>query len=476
MAQHLSSSEINKLCADLVYQVAYAFYDTPYIIILKMMVHDNVTTEMELANKVGLTSPEVRKYMGTLHMHRLVRRHVNKEKVPIPEWRLKQLAAQPEKLNQPLKPGQPKPGAIDKDGKPLIIERERTRDVHYWYLDYREFANVVKYRLAIMRKGIDDKIKQEVGHRGYICPLDGRIYDPLDLSNIFDPYTNTFKCEDCQTELIEHDPSTALDGKNTTSQDAMQRFNIATAPIRDALKAVEAQTVPSLNIVVWIAQNVKTTVKGSEGDGANGEKEKKFEVVLGKDENEEKEKERLAQQQREQNALPHWYTHSTVTGQATTLGLADQKRKRILAERLRGNGGAEEIEDESLRAHYEILDEDGDGDMDGDMDGDEFEETPTPTIEKEIPIPAIKVEAPIQAGQSHRNGDEEEDEDEDEGMEDIASAPLSDAYIGANGGAEGSGKMVNVGGIPKPIEDVTDDDHELMSTEEYEAYAQAMYG
>ena len=36
----------------------------------------------------------------------------------------------------------------------------RVRDVHYWYLDYREFANVVKYRLAMMRRGIDDKIKQ----------------------------------------------------------------------------------------------------------------------------------------------------------------------------------------------------------------------------------------------------------------------------------------------------------------------------
>ncbi|WWC66463.1 uncharacterized protein I206_100365 [Kwoniella pini CBS 10737] len=462
MAQPLSSNEINKLCANLVYQVAYAFYDTPYIIILKMMVHDNVTTEMELANKIGLTSPEVRKYMGTLHMHRLVRRHVNKEKVPIPEWRLKQLAAQPEKLNQPIKPGQPKPGAIDKDGKPLIIERERTKDVHYWYLDYREFANVVKYRLAIMRKGIDDKIKQEVGHRGYICPLDGKTYDPLDLSNIFDPFTNTFKCEDCQTELIEHDPSTALDGKTTTSQDAMQRFNIATSPIREALKLVEAQTVPSLNIIVWISQNIKTTVKGNgELDEQNNEKEKKFEVVIGKDENEEKEKERLAQQQREQNALPHWYTHSTVTGQATTLGIADQKRKQILAERNKFNENEKEFQDESLKAHYEILDENEQGE-------DEFEETPTPTIEKEIQIPSIKIENAIDML--------EDDEDDEEGMEDISSIPNGINKEDERGRREGNGQMVNVAGIPKNIEDVTDDDYELMSTEEYEAYAQAMYG
>ncbi|WWC86130.1 uncharacterized protein L201_001001 [Kwoniella dendrophila CBS 6074] len=474
MAQHLSTSEINKLCADLVYQVAYSFYDTPYIIILKIMVHDNVTTEMELANKIGLTSPEVRKYMGTLHMHRLVRRHVNKEKVPIPEWRLKQLEQRPEKFvpNQPLKPGQPKPGAIDKDGKPLIIEKERTRDVHYWYLDYREFSNVVKYRLAMMRKGIDDKIKQEVGHRGYICPMDGRMYDPLDLSNIFDPFTNTFKCEDCQTELIEHDPSTQNMNNNekSTAQDAMQRFNLVTSPIRDALKAVEAlPSIPSINIIAWIAQNVKTTVKNPNGENSNNnddEENKKFQVVMGKDENEEKEKERLAQQQREQNALPHWYTHSTVTGQKTTLGIADQKRKQLLEERRnRGLNDETETEDESLKAHYDILDGD-------DEDGlEEIQETPTqtPIIEKDIPIPVIKVE-----NDNNIINVIDDDDDQDE-MDDITPTVTNKAFIEIPREGE-TAKMVNVGGIPKRLEDVTDDDHELMSTEEYEAYAEAMYG
>ncbi|WRT64034.1 uncharacterized protein IL334_000961 [Kwoniella shivajii] len=457
MARNLSSDEIKKICANLVYQVAYAFYDTSYIVILKMMVHDNVTTEAELANKIGLTGPEIRKYLGTLHMHRLIRRQVNKEKIAIPEWKLKQLAAQPDRRppSTVLKSGQPKPGAIDKDGKPLIIERERTRDVHYWYLDYREFANVVKYRLAMMRKNIDDKIKQEVGHRGYICPVDGRTYDPLDLSSTFDPFTNTFKCEDCSSELIEHDPSTSLDGKTTTAQDAMQRFNIATAPIREALKAVESQTVPSLNIIVWIAQNVKTTVKNpADGDSQNDdEMDKKFEVVIGNDQGDE-EKEKLAQQQREQNALPHWYTHSTVTGQATTLGIADQKRKKILEDRARGLKGEKEFEDESLKAHYEILgDDDGDGNGEDGEDG--FEE-----IEQVNPV--TKMDTVV-------NVDRDQDEEGEEVLlEDVTPVRVDTPTQG--------GTMVTVNGVPKRIEDVTDDDHDVMTTDEYEAYAQAMYG
>ncbi|WVR05829.1 hypothetical protein IAU60_002855 [Kwoniella sp. DSM 27419] len=468
MAAQLSSDEINKICADLVYQVAYAFYDTPYIIILKLMVLENVTTEAELATKIGLSTPEVRKYMGTLHLHRLVKRHVNKEKVPIPDWRLKQLAAQPQ-LAQAQRSGPGgRPGAVDKDGRPVMQDKERTKDVYYWYLDYREFANVVKYRLAMMRKGIDEKIKQEVGHRGYICPLDGRMYDPLDLSHVFDPFTNTFKCEDCSSELIEHDPTISSSGVNTTAQDAMQRFNIATAPIRDALKGVEAvPVVPSTNIVAWIAQNVKTTVAKVDGE-ANEEDEKKFEVVIGQ-EDDEQEKEKLAQQQREQNALPHWYTHSTVTGQATTLGLADKRRRDQLAERNRTvNGGDQEGEDDVLAAHYEILGEDeGEMEMDdvGGRNGYASEVSPASQVKLELGSASLSADVV----------DAADDDDEEEGTEGVADEPGS-VPVQASAGSTARGVTVTVNGVPKRLEDVTDEDHEFMTTEEYEAYAQAMYG
>ncbi len=45
-------------------------------------------------------------------------------------------------------------------GEILPDQGLRLKEVHYWYLDYREFANVVKYRLAMMRRGIDERIKQ----------------------------------------------------------------------------------------------------------------------------------------------------------------------------------------------------------------------------------------------------------------------------------------------------------------------------
>ncbi|WVN85838.1 uncharacterized protein L203_100990 [Cryptococcus depauperatus CBS 7841] len=411
---HLSSDQIQRLCSNLVYQVAYSFYDAPYIILLKMLVHFHVVAETDLGQRVGLSANEVRKYMGILHLHRLVKRHVNREKQLLPEWKKSQFT--PQSMRE------------SSLSTTSAMGDTRTRDVHYWYLDYREFANVIKYRLAMMRKGIDERIKAEVGHRGYQCPLDGRTYDPLDLSHLFDPTTNSFKCEDCDSELVEHDPT--VDKNNSSLQDLMQRFNISTAPIRDALKAVEGVTLPSMNIVVWLAQNVQNVVNIDGQEGA--EDGKRFEVVIGGEDNEDKVK--LAQAQREQNALPAWHTHSTVTGDATTLGLTDAKYRKTVAERNEGHVGEQtEVGDEALAAHYEMLAEDDEDDVE---------------------------EIGVETGEIERKMAKEQREEEPES---ILASP-SEA------------QMVTVNGQLKRLGDVTEEDQGLMTTDEYEAYAQAMYG
>lgn len=103
--------------------------------------------------------------------------------------------------------------------------------------------------------------------------------------------TNTLQCEDCKHELMEHDPAADSAG----GQEKMQAFNIATQPIRDALKRLDGMTLPSFNIMAWIAQNVVTEVVGVER--ADGE-EQKVQVVIGGEEKDLLEKERLQEAQR----------------------------------------------------------------------------------------------------------------------------------------------------------------------------------
>ncbi|ORY21847.1 hypothetical protein BCR39DRAFT_552714 [Naematelia encephala] len=420
MSTQLSSDEVAKLCQDLVYQVAYAFYDPPYIILLKLLVLLGPIHEKALADKLFISVNELRKYMGMLYIHRLAKRYVNKEKHPLPSYQ----ASRPQNRTDELKPGE----------VPM-----RIKDVFYWYIDYREFANVVKYRLAMMRRGVDERIKAELGHRGYACPNCGRKYDPLDLNHLFDPVTSSFTCETCAHELVEHDPSLDTDGPGGSSgggQDRMQRFNVATAPIRDALKAVEGVQLPSINMIAWVAMNVKVdSVLQSEEDGQRANGGKKFQVVLGGEEEKERiERERLAEAQRVQNALPVWHTHSTVTGSATSLGIEGQRRAALAADGgRRQSKDGKAVDDDVLEEHYAQLGGDG-------IEQDKEEDV------------VVKLETETE----------------------IISTMNGHVPDGDGNGNVGGGIVINVAGVPKPIDDITEDDQEMMTPEEYTAYFEAM--
>jgi transcription initiation factor TFIIE subunit alpha len=301
-------------------------------------------------------------------------------------------------------------------------------------LDYGEFADVAKYRIAMMRKAIDEKIKNEVGQRGYLCQRCGRTYSPLEISNTFDPSSNAFLCELCGTELIEDDPS--LHGDETGGQDRMQRFNQATAAVRDALKSIEGARLPVLNIRAWIAQNVKSDVPV---EAAGTDESARVNIVMGEEDDSEA-KRKLADAQREQNALPTWHLTSTVTGEKTTLGLKEDALARAQAEANRGGPKTDtrDEDDALLAAHYANLEDGGDDDFD-----DETEEPPTtgPTaVASAEPTPAATgtqtPDVPVPA-------------------EEEATSAVPDV-------------MVFVAGVAKRLADVTDADEDLMTPDEYE--------
>ncbi|KAL1406172.1 hypothetical protein Q8F55_007859 [Vanrija albida] len=406
----LTKDEIARRCQDLVIKVAYSFYDSPYIILLRMLTHNNVMTEKKLSEMLGVGPHDVRKYLGMLHVHRLVRRHVNKEKVALTSFQQRQIAS-----------GAQLPGARDGNS--------RSRDVIYWYLDYREFADVVKYRIAMMRKAIDEKIKNEVGKRGYLCPNCLRTYETLEVSRLFEPSINGFACEVCSTELVEDDPALHDDGGQNVGQDRMQRFNVATAPIRDALKGIEGASLPALNIHSWIALNVKDAA-ATDAAAAAADAHKISVVLDAEDDTEAREKEAAAQ--RVQNALPTWIAKSTVTNEATTLGMkqdaADAKVAADEAHRLAAKKAEQTKENNALEEHYK-------------------------------------------AQLAEMDEDEEEEEDDDDAPTAEASAEATPNTTATTPAAD---VTVMVGGEPVPLGEVTEDHEAQMSTEEYEAYYAAM--
>ncbi|CAK9782119.1 hypothetical protein CC85DRAFT_285829 [Cutaneotrichosporon oleaginosum] len=391
----LTQDEIARRCQDLVFKVGYSFYDEPYRILLWILVEESVITEKKLSEILGVGVNDVRKYIGMLYTHRLVKRYVNKEKAALNSFQQRAIA------NGGTVAGVP-PGMMS-----------RTRDVIYWYLDYREFSDVVKYRIAMMRKAIDAKMTSEVGKRGYLCPLCHKVYDPLDLAHLFDSRANAFLCEADGAELIEDDP--AMHGDENASQDRMQRFNVATAPIRDALKSIEGARLPTVNILAWIAQNVASDAAPTEAEGAEI---RRVDVVFGVD-NAPKEEKKKAHE-----ALAIWHTQSTVTGEMTAEGnkeAAAQAKAAAAAEAAAGpREDGPKVDD--LSAYYDRMDEE-EAMLDDTIDT--TESTP---------------------------------------------APDTSAVATPSGAAD---VMIMVAGKPMKISDVTEADEELMTPDEYEAYFEA---
>ncbi|KAL7423789.1 hypothetical protein Q5752_001373 [Cryptotrichosporon argae] len=430
-----STDEIVRRCQDLVYKVAYSFYDSPYIILLRVLSLQNVMSEKALSDMLGITPGEVRKYLGMLHVHRLVKRHVNKERIALTSFQQRQVSSGATLAGVELDPSR--------------REMSKLRDVIYWYLDYREFADVVKLRLAVMRKAIDEKVKQETGQRGYICPSCGTTYDPLDLSHLFDATAGAFLCEVCSSELVEDDPALHLaasgandadgTGADAPTLDRMQRFNRATAPVRDALKALENLRLPSTNIVAWIAVNVKAE---QAADAAKDEG-RRVDVVIGAGDDEDK-KRALAEAQRAQNALPIWYTHSTITNEATSLGhkaAADTGA----AGPGRAHAHAGHDDDDGLARHFAELEDGGAG-----------EAGPSALVGAHTAAVRVKAEPAVEAAIVPATAVADDDDDD---LDEPDAPAREDGRV-----------MVSVNGTLKPLDEVDEDDEAAMTPDEYEKY------
>ena len=91
----------------------------------------------------------------------------------------------------------------------------RPRMVHYYYINYKQFVNVVKYKLDMMRKKLesDDKMAsckqggegdlfyfasryfcmQQQNRTSYKCPRCDKTFSDLDVKNLYDLSTGELR-------------------------------------------------------------------------------------------------------------------------------------------------------------------------------------------------------------------------------------------------------------------------------------------
>ncbi|PWY99641.1 hypothetical protein BCV70DRAFT_110471 [Testicularia cyperi] len=268
----------------------------------------------------------------------------------------------------------------------------RTFQRTYYYLDYKLFLDVTKWRMMLIRKKIDMRLRNELDNKGYVCPRCKKSYSTLEVAHLLDPFRNVFVCEisGCNTELVDNEE--AEDVKR--SKDSLMRFNEQLSTILDGLRRTEGITLPPLDVGAWLTKHAasqpwhssRTDVSGGTGIPAptsiNGQPTLQVDLSYNDPAAEaarKAAKQKAEEEQRKQNALPAWHLASTVSGEQTSLGRKQERMRTTTASGYDDEkNDDEDADDDDYYAQYAAAEAaTGAADDDGEDLGD-FESVDTP--------------------------------------------------------------------------------------------------
>ena len=111
----------------------------------------------------------------------------------------------------------------------------------YYYIDYKEFLDVVKWRMMAMRRTIDTRLRNGLDNKGYLCPRCKKSYSTLEVAHLLDLTRNVFVCDvpGCGTELIDNEDAEDV----RQSKDTLTRFNEQLGIVQQALRSVGTSAV-----------------------------------------------------------------------------------------------------------------------------------------------------------------------------------------------------------------------------------------
>lgn len=280
----------------LVQHVSRGFYEPRFIIIMDMLARYPVLKDDDLAGRLGLQAKELNKIMAILTNDRLVKVHRQNEL---------------------------------KEGAQRSVGRQ------YYYIDYQDFCNVVKWRIHRMHKIIDSSSRKVLDTKGYVCPQCGQSYSQLDALELLDQTTGFFICEVCHTEVVENQNTENEKGSN----DRMQKFHHQMRFVRAGLQKSETMVLPAFDVAAWVRSNVTVETEKTKGNepgaglkiAGSGQKTESagIGIMMTEDKDEatkKQERDARAEAKRQQNALPAWHLKSTITGDLTALGEKERAR------------------------------------------------------------------------------------------------------------------------------------------------------
>ncbi|XP_058057900.1 general transcription factor IIE subunit 1 [Anopheles bellator] len=111
----------------------------------------------------------------------------------------------------------------------------KAQKVNYYFINYKTFVNVVKYKLDHMRKRMETEERDATSRASFKCPSCNKTFTDLEADQLYDFSTDEFRCTYCGS-AVEED-SSALPKKD--SRLLLAKFNEQMQPLYDLLRQVE---------------------------------------------------------------------------------------------------------------------------------------------------------------------------------------------------------------------------------------------
>jgi len=259
-------TEVPEQMTKLIKIVAHSFYSQECALIVHILLKHPCIREDDLLELVKLDKKQVRSAIDTLRKDKLIRSIIKGEKQDV--------------------------GGMLK--------------FNHYFISYKVFIDVIKYKLDRMRKKIDQDDKVSQSCQFYLCSLCDIRFSDFDVGNLMDLSSGVLRCEHCQTELIEDE----LQIKQLQDRSRVSRFNEQTKFYTALLKDTDnvklaAEVVDPAPLKMKIQEKKKRSVPlwQTSGKEYNLYQESSIKVNL------EGDKDVKA---REAKQLPVWLSASTV--------------------------------------------------------------------------------------------------------------------------------------------------------------------
>lgn len=213
----------------------------------------------------------------------------------------------------------------------------KAQKINYYFINYKSFVNVVKYKLDLMRKRLETEERDATSRASFKCLACLKTFTDLEADQLFDFMSGEFRCTYCR-EVVEED-SSALPKKD--SRLLLAKFNEQLEPLYILLREVEGiKLAPEVlepepvDISVIRGLDKKSTIQAQEWSGEATRnagfavEETRVDITIGEDSN--------AATTTNHKEAPIWMTESTVIS-----NIAQEESK---------SGETEEIEETNSQA------------------------------------------------------------------------------------------------------------------------------